>query len=180
MLERRGVHRLEEIGDTGRRIAIDPFLVLEEQGDPTARLRAGQLGHPIDDRFAMRSRIVAGWDVEAEDANPGGLVEIREFHRPLEALEVLVERLGDPDLADRRADRAEAEPAREEPFAKFGVLGVGQVEDVRAMDGAELDELDAMSGQDIELLVGILRDLVGEGTDADHRSLPGSWIARQG
>ena len=37
------------------------------------------------------------------------------------------------------------------------------------MDGAELDVADAVLAEDLDLLDGVLRDLVGEGTEADHR-----------
>ena len=74
------------------------------------RRAAGQFVHPADHGLAMRCRIVAGRHVEAEDTDPRGSVELRQVHGPIEPLEMLVERLGDPDLPDRRADRAETEP----------------------------------------------------------------------
>ena len=180
MLERGRIDRLKDIGDAVRGIAIDSLLILEEQDDPAFARATGQLGHPLDHGIAVGCRIVAGRDVEAEDANPRRLVEVGQIHGPLEALKVLAERIGDPDLADRRPDGAELEPACGQQPPELGVLRVRQIQDVRTMDGAKLDELDAVLRQDIELFVGILGDLVGKGTDANHRSLPGSRIANRG
>ena len=122
----------------------------------------------------MRRRVVPRRDVEAENPVHAATVEFSQMHGPLEAVEVLLERLGDPDLADRRADGAELDPARGELIAELGMLGVREIQDVRAVDRAELDRLDAVPGQNIDLLDGVLGDLVGEGTDADHRSLRGA------
>src|SRR4051812_36224001 len=36
------------------------------------------------------------------------------------------------------------------------------------MDGTELDVADAVLAEDLDLLDGVLRDLVGKGTEADH------------
>src|SRR5262249_22800228 len=112
--------------------------------------------------------------VEAEDPDARRPVEVGQVHGPTESLQVLVEGVGDPDLADRRTDGTELEPARGQQVAELGVLGVGEVQDVRAVDCAELDRPDAMPRQDVNLLDGVLRDLVGKGTDADHPSLPRS------
>ena len=46
------------------------------------------------------------------------------------------------------------------------MLGLAEVEDVDAVDRAELDVADPVAGQDVELLDRVLRDLVGERTDA--------------
>ena len=65
-------------------------------------------------------------------------------------------------------------PRESSSVAEVGVLGLGKVQDVDAVDRAELDVLDAMRDRTVDLLAGVLGDLVGEGTDADHRSFPRS------
>src|SRR5262245_35300494 len=101
----------------------------------------------------MGCRVITGRNVKTEDTDPRCLVEVCQVHGPFEALEVLAERLGDPDLPDRRTDRAESEPSGNEQFVEPGVLSVGQIQDVGPMDGAEFDVLDTMMRQDIKLLV---------------------------
>ena len=120
----------------------------------------------------MRRRIVARRDVKAEDPNPQGAVELGQFHRPVKPAQVLFERLGDPHLADRGADRTQAHPAVAEQVAKLSVLRVGQIEHVGPVNRAELDVTDSVSRQHVELLGRVLRDFVGEGTQADHGRCP--------
>ena len=44
-----------------------------------------------------------------------------------------------------------------------------EIEDVGPVNGAELDMLDAVRRQDVNLFDRVLRDLVGEGAQANHR-----------
>src|SRR6516165_1189123 len=83
-----------------------------------------------------------------------------------------LERLVDLDLADRRADRAEADAARPEQVAKLRMMGVAEVEDVDPVDRSELDVADPVLGKDVDLFHRIARDFVGKGAEADHRRFP--------
>src|SRR5262249_55520431 len=102
------------------------------------------------------------------DADVGGVEHLAQLDRPLETVQVRFEGLVDLDLADRRADGAEAEAvAVEQPFQVPHLL-VGQVEDVGLEDGAQLDVPDAATGEDIDLLLGVGGDLVGERAENEH------------
>ena len=119
----------------------------------------------------MSGRVISRRHVEAEDSYSGSRVEVSQSHGAVEPLQVLVESLGDSDLADRRPDRAQTEPARPQQVAKLGVLFVAQVQDIGPVNGTEFNVLDAVCGQDFDLLDRVLRDLIGKGAQANHREL---------
>ena len=118
MGQARGIDSLEQVIDARGRISIDSFLVLEQQRHAPALCPPRQLLHPGDDLVAVCRGILAGRDVKAEDPDPGRLVEIREVQGPAESQEMIVERLGDPYLANRRAQGAEAKASRTQQTPK--------------------------------------------------------------
>ena len=118
----RRINALEQVVDALGRVAIDTLLIFEQQGHAPALGPPRQLFHPGDNLLAVNRGIVAGRDVKAEDPDPGRLVVIRQVQGTAEPQEMVIERLGDPDLADRRAQRAEPEAPRTQKAPKGFVL----------------------------------------------------------
>ena len=106
--------------------------------------------------------------VEAENADVRRAVPLGQVQSDLKPSQVRLERVNDRDLADRRADGAQAEASRLQERLEVGVIGFVQIQDVRAPDRAELDELDPIRLQAVDLLDRVGGNLVGEGTQADH------------
>ena len=52
------------------------------------------------------------------------------------------------------------------------MLLVVKVQDIGPVDGTKLDMPDSVAGQNVDLLQGILGNLVRESTEANHRVLP--------
>src|SRR5262249_4675797 len=129
----------------------------------------GQFNHATQDLRPMLCRIVARRDVKAEDPYAGSLIKLGELHRPLETLQVGVERLGNPNFSNRRTDRAQSDLALGEERAKCRVLVIGQIQNIGAVDRAELDVLDVVLGKHLELLDRVLGDFVGEGAEVNHQ-----------
>ncbi len=171
MGQARGIDSLEQVADARGRVSIDSLLVLEQQRHAPALGPPRQLLHPGDDLVAVSRGVVAGRDVKAEDPDPGRLVEVREVQGPAESQEMIVERLGDPYLANRRAQGAEAKASRPQQTPIGLVLLVVEIQHVGPMDGPKLDVPDPVPGQNVDLLQGVLGNLVGESTEANHRVL---------
>ena len=128
----------------------------------------------------MGGRVVAGRDIEAEDTDSRRCVLVGQVQGPLEAEQVALEWLGDPDFADRRTDGTEPEAGAAEPVPEIVVLRIGQVQHIGPVDGPELDMPDPVPGEHVDLFLGVLRDLVGKGAEANHRISSGcrtAWFA---
>ena len=163
------VDGLENVVDPGGRVAVDPLFVLEHEGHATLGRTLGDLAHAAHHLGSMPSGIIARRHVEAEDPNPGRLVKVGQLERAGESVQVGFERVVDLDLPDRRSQSTEPKPARVEQLAKLLVLRVAQVQDIGAVNGPELDVANSVLAQDRDLLERVLGNLVGKGTQADHR-----------
>ena len=96
-----------------RRVAVDAVLVLVQQADAGLLGQPRLLCHAVEHLAAPLSPTpfqspLAG-RVVAEDADVRRVEDLAQLDGPLEALQVRLERLVDLDLADGRADGAEAE-----------------------------------------------------------------------
>ena len=163
-----GVDGFEDVQGTRGGIAVDAFFVFEEEGDAAVESEAGEFGHAEDDLVAMGGGVVAGGNVEAEDADARASVIVGEEEGAVDAGEVGLEGFVDFDLAYGRADGAQGDAAGVQEGVELGVVGVGEVEDVGAVDGTELDMADVVAVEDVDLLDGVSGNLVCEGAQVDH------------
>src|SRR6266568_492501 len=62
-LERRRVHRLDDVQDALRQVAVDVLFVLVDENDARALRSAGQCSHPLDD---CAPRFLGGLSFEVE------------------------------------------------------------------------------------------------------------------
>ena len=67
------VDGFEDLEHPGGGVAVDPLLVLEEQGHAPLGGDLGLLGHPAEDLVAVLRGVVACGDVVAEDPDPRGM-----------------------------------------------------------------------------------------------------------
>ena len=106
--------------------------------------------------------------VIAEDADVRRVEQLAQLDGPLELFQVGLERLVDADLADGRADGAEAEAVPVEQGLELADLQVAEGQDVGPQDRAKLDVTDAARVEHVELLLRVWRDFVREGADREH------------
>src|SRR5262249_17875270 len=91
-------HRVEQVGQPLRRVAVDAVLVLVKELNSLALRELDLLPHPAHDLVAVRGPVAVElfWGVVAENADVRRAEDLAQVDRPPELFEVRAEWLVDP------------------------------------------------------------------------------------
>src|SRR6266487_92031 len=174
------VAALQQIDTASDGITVDAFLVLMEQDHARRARPCSHFTQPSQhlvavlgwvDGTTVISLLLSCGRIEGKDANIGRLQGMRQRNGPLETVEVLIERAIDGHLPDGRANGSNADTVRIQRFLGPGYLRIGEIQHIRILDAAQVQEVDLLTTEHGNLFTQIRGNLISESRKANHDSV---------